>query len=253
MHDAEKQRDPEIVHEARVAVRRMRASLHVFTFETSAGGLVAHAHLSLRKVGRILGEARDWDVIRTELLPARRVLLDKAIGKPAVLQLMRKALGAQRHANVAARRFVAGADFEATLFPIDRLRLALEGTGSSSGNTALQALRRQRARVLRRASGLRKLDAAARHKLRIEGKRLRYAVELCAWSDGKKWLRALKRIQDTLGKATDAHMLAERIRSLDAAAAEAFEEDERECVRRQVPKAAKLLRDWGKMRAPWAE
>jgi CHAD domain-containing protein len=254
MQDPAKQADPEIVHEARVAVRRMRAALRVFPLEASAGEYRARqANKALKALGSALGEARDWDVIAAELLPARRAVLEKDTGKAAAARLDKKVLGAQMRANAAARKFVAGPPFEAALGPIDRLRIALATSASQPRRNpaALHWVKRQHASVLRKSARLARLDAGARHKLRIECKRLRYAVELCAWEGGRKWLRALKRIQDTLGKATDAHMLAERIATLDPAAGRILRADERECVREQVPEAVKLFREWAKAHAPW--
>src|SRR5262249_38783820 len=61
-------RDPEGVHQMRVAVRRLRTALLVFKSR-----LEPHARArfedALRRLGTIFGEARDWDVFCLEILP----------------------------------------------------------------------------------------------------------------------------------------------------------------------------------------
>ena len=60
--------DPEGVHQVRIAIRRIRSALRLFSPH-----LEAHARrlfeADLRRAGRMIGEARDWDVFCDEILP----------------------------------------------------------------------------------------------------------------------------------------------------------------------------------------
>ena len=60
--------DPEGVHQVRIAVRRIRSALRLFSphIEQHATRLFEDA---LRHAGRTIGEARDWDVFCDEILP----------------------------------------------------------------------------------------------------------------------------------------------------------------------------------------
>src|SRR6185312_11718307 len=60
--------DPEGVHQVRVAVRRIRSALQLFSphLESHAKSLFEG---ELRHAGQTIGEARDWDVFCGEILP----------------------------------------------------------------------------------------------------------------------------------------------------------------------------------------
>src|SRR6201999_536544 len=77
--------------------------------------------------------------------------------------------------------------------------------------TGLDSLRRQ---VKRRGAGLKSLDPASRHKLRIRAKRLRYALEFFTGLYPKRGqgplLKALKDFQDNLGALNDLAVARER-------------------------------------------
>ena len=61
--------DSEGVHQARVAIRRLRSALSLF--EDYVGIVPAlRFRERLRDVGKALGEARDWDVFVEQTLPA---------------------------------------------------------------------------------------------------------------------------------------------------------------------------------------
>jgi CHAD domain-containing protein len=73
-------------------------------------------------------------------------------------------------------------------------------------------------RLLRDASNISALDAEARHEVRIDAKRLRYAVDFFRglFRKGRvnAYLDALSRIQDALGKANDAAVAARLVAEL---------------------------------------
>lgn len=260
MQDPATRRDPEVIHQARVAVRRMRAALHVFGKPLArrvTAKPLRRAEKALGKIGRALGEARDWDVIVLSLLPAQAAALTEVAGKPGLGPVRRGAQLARMHANTAARRFVSGAEFEHLLARVTALQQVLEKSVFLPDAAARRALDRQDAAVRRLGSRLAQLGRRQRHRLRIEAKRLRYAVELCAplfaARGRKQWINALKGLQSVLGTVTDAHALADRVGSLgaEAAIARRLDANARNAVRGQLPQAAALFMVLRLARAPW--
>ena len=61
--------DDEGIHQARVALRRLRSALVLFEDYTGTAASRAFQG-TLRDMARVLGEARDWDVFLSETLPA---------------------------------------------------------------------------------------------------------------------------------------------------------------------------------------
>ena len=59
--------DPEFVHQARVAVRRMRSAARALGRDA---GWPASLDDELRWIARLLGAVRDWDVLQAQTLPA---------------------------------------------------------------------------------------------------------------------------------------------------------------------------------------
>ena len=81
---------------------------------------------------------------------------------------------------------------------------------------AAEALNRLHRQVEQRARDLADLDAEARHHLRIRAKRLRYAAEFFpdlfpARRRRARYLKALERLQDTLGALNDLAVARDRI------------------------------------------
>jgi inorganic triphosphatase YgiF len=58
--------DPEFVHQARVAVRRMRSAIRLLRDDVA---FPRHLATGLRQIGRELGPARDWEVFISQTLP----------------------------------------------------------------------------------------------------------------------------------------------------------------------------------------
>lgn len=263
MQDPARRRDPEIIHQARVAVRRMRAALHVFEHPLARRGTakpLRRAEKALGRIGRALGEARDWDVIVLSLLPAQASVLARLAGEKALRPVRRSAQLARARANTSARRFVVGVEFEDLLGRVEALQRTLAQSNHASGPAVAQrSLNRQSAEVRRLGSRLAQLDRRQRHRLRIEAKRLRYAAELCAplcTAHGRKqWINALKGLQAVLGTITDARALADRVGPLgdNPAIARRLEANARNAVRGQLPQAAALFMVLRLARAPWKD
>jgi CHAD domain-containing protein len=96
--------------------------------------------------------------------------------------------------------------------------------------------------------------ATAMHKLRIAGKRVRYAAELAALPKdrrGQAFIRAAKDLQDVLGAHQDAVVAEERIRAIAVGAGPGValvagrlveqEVRRRACAREELPDALRSL------------
>lgn len=205
-------RDPEYLHQFRVALRRLRSALRVFRkrvepeFET-------RVRMELRWIAQQTSPARDWDVLATQTLPA----ILKAHGNLRVARSMRS--------RVAIRRAAARAQLRESILSPRYARLMLDlarwlATAAPEAPGAALPLPAFAARVVakghkRLVSGARQLSALApaeRHQLRLEAKRLRYALEgfetLLRRRRFATYREELSEIQDDLGRANDSAVAA---------------------------------------------
>ncbi len=206
--------DPEEVHAMRVAGRRMRAAWRVFGdgFEKAT---TRRYRADLREVGGRLGAVRDLDVlleildgygarrtarVRRGLLPLRAAwVVDRQAGQAALVDhLASPAFGA----FVAEYESLVGSD-EA---PADVDRGArLDAVGSRMPATAWAAYGRVRS-FEHHVDGA---DLATLHRLRIEGKWLRYTLEFVREAmgpDAPLVIEPIVALQDHLGAQHDLHV-----------------------------------------------
>jgi CHAD domain-containing protein len=206
-------RDPEELHQMRVATRRMRAILR------AAGPLLDPEWVqSLRAevgwLGGALGPVRDLDVLVDHLKADAHVL--GATDERAFLVLLRS-LESEHDADRAAMLAVLRERRFVTL--IDRLERETKAPPLTAAGESLRALAAREFRRLRkrvRALGDHPPDADL-HAARIAVKRARYAAELAERSVGKAAtvvIRDLKLLQDVLGDHQDAAVAEDRIRAL---------------------------------------
>lgn len=212
--------DTESVHQARVALRRLRAALRLYR---KACVLPAPLLDGLRALAAALGPARDWDVLCAETLP---VIAPYAADPVAFAEGMR-VLEAQRQAvHAAMREALAAAHPGVWLLAMQRWlqqhgwRQAPESRravqASPLVDLARRSLRRGQQGIVAGARTFATLTPAQRHALRIAIKRQRYAVEffgaLFPTCRGTPYLAALCRLQDSLGRCNDAHVGAGLLR-----------------------------------------
>ncbi|WP_175888968.1 CHAD domain-containing protein [Burkholderia cepacia] len=200
--------DPEFVHQMRVALRRLRTLMRFFPrfadrqWRDTLG-------VDMHWLAALLGTVRDWDVFATESLPAL-IAADGGDGE------WNGTLDAARAQCVAARGELRQALHSARYA---RLTLGwLEWLGSLAlphAEDDAPSLRRHATKRVRRLFGhlyaspsLTSLDTAARHRVRIDAKRLRYALEFFASLASRRTrtetVKTLARVQSVLGEANDA-------------------------------------------------
>jgi len=206
--------DIEYVHQARVALRRLRAVLRLYR---RVCVLPEQLMDGLRGLTAALGPARDWDVLCGETLPAiapHYVDADTWQQGIAVLQENR---GAARAGMQAA---LGQAHPGAWLLGFQRWLLqhgwrAAPETQRFVQLSALEAWARQALRkghrpIVRGVRDFVQLQPPQRHALRIAIKRQRYASEffqpLFGGRRQAQYLAFLQDAQDSLGRTNDAHV-----------------------------------------------
>jgi triphosphatase len=211
--------DPERLHDMRVASRRLRAALTLF-----ADVLPQHVvglREELRWIGGVLGAVRDLDVQlqqldgwRATLPEADRSALDAL---NALLEDQRAEARATMLEALDSRRYES---FVSRFGRALRARPPRNSTvWSSPARDFAPALIEARFRAVRRAVDRLGPDSQAGdyHRLRIHGKRLRYALEFFAELYPKPTLALSKRLaalQDILGLHQDADVAIARLRGL---------------------------------------
>jgi inorganic triphosphatase YgiF len=207
--------DPEFVHQARVAMRRMRSTLRMF--RRVVGRKQANAWRdALGEMGRALGAARDWDVFATETLPG----LVRDFAKPRTAKTLAiRAARRRAAAREAAREALRSGSYGRVILEISRW--LAEDAAAAVGTLedfAARLLRKRHKRLAAGAARLRGLDAAGRHRVRIDAKRLRYVADglgnVFSEEKVRPYVDCLADLQDALGKANDAATAIELLGAL---------------------------------------
>lgn len=205
---------PDGVHQVRVAQRRMRSALGLFS-----GVLPTMQTRWLKQesqwVAASLGAARNWDVFLSEVLAP----LEAERADDRALTALREQCEQARARNYElARETLQSPRY--TTFVLNFARWLDDGswrhTGSATRHEILGApltafaasvLERRYRKIIKQGRGLAKAPAEKRHKLRINIKKMRYASEFFASLHGAKKTRAmiasLAQMQDTLGDLND--------------------------------------------------
>ena len=257
--------DPEGVHQARVATRRLRSDLRTFRslLDEQWGAALSD---ELRWLGDIFGAVRDADVLLERLDakllelpevdrgPAKRLLdhlrTDHGRGRDQML----RALRSDRYDALLDRLVAAAA----------RPRFLLRVDDADDAEVLSRLARRPWKHLAASVAALADSPSdLALHGVRIRAKRSRYAAEAVAPAFGKPartFARAVTELQDVLGEHQDAIIAAEWLRRAAAGTADestgfaagqlaAIEYRDAERARRAWPDAwrrasRKRLRSW---------
>ena len=205
--------DPESVHQARVATRRLRSDLR--TFERFVQRDWAdELRADLQWLGSELGLVRDLEVQRDRLrehanrMPpaeaeaARRVVRRLDADRAAARADLRAMLDQPRYAKLRAKVAAAA---ESPRFT--------EAAAAPAGRALTKVIRRRWKQIRRavRDLGDNPPDEAL-HAIRIRAKKCRYAAEACEPAFGKRGrrlARGMAKVQDILGDHHDAVVAVE--------------------------------------------
>ena len=201
-------RDPEAIHDMRVASRRLQEALAVAA--GAAGEAVPPVIRQLKRLRRALGRVRDLDV---QLVLLREISRELPPGERPRARVLRQLLGTRRGRRLRQMRGKLGkvdlpqliAALQGEVERLSRIRpLSLERNLQNH----IRARRRELARASVRARST--WDEADLHGARICAKRLRYALELGdALHPGSQSgaIKSLKKLQNLLGEWHDLVVL----------------------------------------------
>lgn len=206
--------DPEYLHQGRVALRRLRTAIALFAPVLDDGPRL-RARQDLRRLLRELGPARDWDVfVAFTVAPA----LAAAPGNRGLDSLARKSERRRRLARERARRAVRAQAPSKFKGELAALASSAEPAHRPVRRYAREVLARCARRVRRRGKGIRSLDAARLHRLRMAVKRLRYALHYFSPLFPKRRVaamrEALESLQHALGDINDCAVAGSLLRKL---------------------------------------
>lgn len=203
------------VHQARVALRRLRTAMKMFQHVLSCPEIDALRN-EARRIASAFGSTRECDAFLGSVTKGPLAHPDRPTGFEVLL------------AAVGDRRAAAFRDVRALLEEVETTRFVLEVRGllarrawrngligsqfvqltSPAETFARDALDRLHARALKRGKNLAKLSNEARHKLRISLKNLRYGAEFFGGFFGgrrkfRRYVAIVSTLQDLLGAHND--------------------------------------------------
>src|SRR6266700_428793 len=198
--------DGNALHQMRVALRRLRAAISLFS-AVVADDRAEAIKTELRWLARELGPARDLDTLLVEVIqPLRKRHLHEP-GLASISKMFtRKRLKSYRQAHAA----IQSARFRTLV--LDTVEWVEAGPWGSSEDAPMRAQRdmpieifaseqlsRRYKRVRRRGARINKLDPEQLHRLRIDVKKARYATEFFSrLYDGKKIGKQCKKMKSCL-------------------------------------------------------
>jgi len=236
--------DPEQVHQLRVATRRALAALEAFETLLSTKRR-AWFEKQLRRLRRAAGEARDLDVLTDRLAEdlegtGRRMtkrspsVRGRTARSRLVAMLSRQRVVSRQPIRERYERLLE-ADWTA------RIDALLDGVRGDRADDSFASYARRRFRPLAghffAAADRSMRDADELHAFRIEGKKLRYVLEIFATVFPERvrsqCSAALEQLQETLGDFTDHSAAADRFRRWSREAAASAHRDVLERMRKE--------------------
>jgi len=225
---AEDGRDIEGVHQARVALRRLRAILAMLSL-LGPSDAVASFRSEAQWLASSLGDARGWDVFFADLLPSVADACPMLGGfaelralasghRDAGYATVRAALATPR---VGRFQIALGAWIEARGWRANATPEGLAALSEPALVFASHVLSVQHRKVMKRSRHFAALTPEQRHKVRLAVKRLRYSVDflLPLGPEGKssrRYVRRLAALQDLLGVYNDMAVTGHLIAALAA-------------------------------------
>jgi triphosphatase len=234
--------DTEGVHQMRVGLRRLRAAISLFKDVLDGDAETQEIKAQLHWLTDQLGPARDYDVLLEESVTP---LKESDPHRPE-LEKLESLLRERRATKLAQAKSAVLSDryrklvLETALWlrggdwlhgPDKRLRRLRKRPLETLASAQLARRTKQVDKKLRK---LEQLDPDQRHKLRILVKKLHYGTEFFAAlfparaARRKRFVKLLKRLQDSLGKLNDIRIhetiARDIIQTDDAATAESREE-----------------------------
>lgn len=209
--------DADAVHDMRVASRRLREAMRLLEPLYPRREFRAW-YRRVRRITRALGPVRDSDVFIEDFAKLGRRVGDE--GKRAVAFMVGYRSGRREHELATLNAELATLDLERSRRLLESLAFRLAGSANAEqpfAAFAYGAVAERAAAVFgAQPAALDEANVAEQHALRIDYKRLRYAVEAFApcYAEAFDDLHAtLTAFQDTLGEMHDVHVFLELLRA----------------------------------------
>lgn len=238
--------EPEFIHQARVALRRLRSALKLFAPVLPTDFIAAYGQ-SWRTLAGALGEARDWDVFREETLPP----IAAAFPHDRDIRRLRNEAGRRvRHARRAIVTLLALKEYPRLMLEFTAAVYALRDTEKASlKHFAADRIATITGSARKMAERYDELDAEQRHRMRLRFKKLRYAMEfmtpLLPTRSMKAHIPPLSNLQESLGlindQVTAKLLINEALGQVSATAAHGWVAGQYELLTGQLPV---LLEAW---------
>jgi inorganic triphosphatase YgiF len=248
--------DPEYLHQARVALRRLRTGLALFR-PALPRRFVKYWRPRWRQLARSLGDARNWDVLDTELLPDWLEQTEQHADREQLAQWVQTH---RRLANERARQRLCEAAFAIDELAFTRAIFALPLDAQPPRSKGLErwarhSLQDLHRRLVRQAGRSMGQGVPGAHALRIEMKKVRYAREFLASLQPVKGrdrsAALLSHGQELLGSFNDLHtaqvLLADCPLPLAARLQQDLQLEQADLLRKLPAVERQLLR----ARTPW--
>lgn len=196
------------IHQMRIGIRRLRSLMVLFEPILEAQAATGFAD-ELKRLGRILGAARDWDVYLSESLPSA---VETLADRQAVEPLLAAALQCRHKAHQAAKKAVQEPAITRFILAFGAWSRSKDGAvpGRRAGRRlkkfAPEMLDRLARKVRKRQAAIDPNELATLHALRKSAKKLRYAIEYLEGLYGRKAKQYHKRysaLQKRLGELND--------------------------------------------------
>jgi CHAD domain-containing protein len=223
-----RRREPDSVHQLRIAARRLRSALQAYRRLLDRGQTDPLVD-GLRTVGRRLAPARDAEVLKERICAGLATLEPELAMGPVSAQVTRHFARLEADARDDALAALDGADHEDLLLGIDTL-LERPAFTERAARPAGKELPKHVARTARRmeraiAGAIETGEDASLHEARKAGKRLRYATEVArpvAGKPAKRFEKGLKAVHSALGEYQDTVVARAKLRELGATGENGF-------------------------------
>jgi CHAD domain-containing protein len=216
------------VHQMRVATRRLRATLRSFG-RVVPRAETAHLADELKWLGRLLGTARDDEVLSAHLRDALRPVPAELVIGPVQARVQGHFAPRRAAGHAAVTEALDSPRYAELLTELDLLTAGpLDGpqVGPKAGDPARKVLPRAVRKAYRQAA--RRMRHARRtpsgpardvalHQARKSARRARYAAEAAALTSGKparRFAKQMKKVQSALGEHQDSVLARQAARDL---------------------------------------
>ena len=209
--------DPEFIHQLRVALRRLRSALRLFSPALPAE-FVKRWSDGLKDAADGLGAARDLDVMLAEVLSP---VAESGLADDATQRLIAMAVDRRDREKAATREQLLAASHGRQMLALASDLYALESDAlvKSANLTTFARLQltQLRKRARKRFTTAADLHADKLHELRVSLKRLRYGIEfllpLLPEKATVRFANEIAEIQETLGYLNDESVARSRLKA----------------------------------------